>query len=203
MRIKRSEFGDRGWTLWTGNSGYGIQDDDPRLDDKKHDRKFELRRCDQAAMVLYEFLGDHNPEAFSPLAKNRDEAIDQLKHYMQLHRDGFRYFGSWLEEDGRFLPTLPSLDQPATDSDVTAGRAVFALENPGPRPDLDLPLASSWLGKEPDGHVFSFDPHYIPSRDIVILQVERDRDGTLIFGVSDGIGIHIVPSREIGSLHQP
>jgi hypothetical protein len=101
-------------------------------------------------------------------------------------------------EGGRFLPVLPPLERAATSEDVASGRAVFQLPDAGEKPVITTPLSAEWLTQKCSGTTFDGEFH---GREVVILQVERDRDGGLWFGIADGNGFHVVPDREIGMLH--
>jgi hypothetical protein len=155
-------------------------------------------------MCLLEVLGDREEDEFFPLAKDRDRRIEDLKQFLKTYQGNFRDFGDFMDggtgSDQSFLPVLRPLDRAATDDDVGAGKARFALEHPGKPPGLKPPFATEWLGRKPPGQSVSPDPEAIYSRSVVVLQVERDDKGELWFGVADGNGFHVVPSTEVGAL---
>ena len=188
-----------------GNGGLG--DGSPFLDETKFEREWQHRQCDRAAEQLLRLLGDHEEGTFEPLAKDRDEMVERLRRHMQRYRDRFRDLEQWVDggtgwaiEDGRFLPVLPALGRAATPEDVAAGLALFTLDSPGTPPDLVVPVAAEWLGRSRSGWIVGGDPDAPESRDVVVLQVERDAQGMLWFGVADGNGFHVVPSPEIGAM---
>jgi hypothetical protein len=185
----------------TGSS----RDGSAYLDEAVFDRKWELRYCDLAVPALLKLLGDHAEDRFQPLSRKRDETISELKHYLRIHRGRFRNLADhldggtgWAVEGGRFLPVLPQRTRAATREDVTAGLALFALDDPGPPPAIKVPVETYWLARKP--HFDNKDPDYTVDRQVVALQVERDSAGGLWFGVADGNGFFVVPAREIGSL---
>jgi hypothetical protein len=181
---------------------------EPRLaDESRYDRTWKTRRCDQAAALLGELLGDHAEDGFHPLAKDRDKKITELNQFLRIHQGTFRDFAGhldggtgWAVSGGRFLPVFPPMDHAATAADVAAGRARFALEAAGPPPLIRTPLVTEWYGRKPSGHVFSQDPNAVFGREVVVMQVERDSKGALWFGIADGNGFFVVPSAEIGAL---
>jgi len=72
------------------------------------------------------------------------------------------------------------------------------LPNAGEKPVMTTPLTAEWLAQKSSGTTFDGKFH---GRDVVILQVERDADGGLWFGIADGNGFHVVPDEEIGMLY--
>jgi hypothetical protein len=188
------------------NGNGNLDDGAPYLDTSKFDRTWNLRVCDRAAAGLLEMLGDHAQDTYEPLAKDRESTLGNLRDHLARYRGTFRELSDHLDggtgfsiEGGRFLPILPSLDRAATAADVAAGRAVFHLPAAGAKPAIRTPLASEWLAHKQAG--WSSDGKFY-GRDIVILQVERDADGGLWFGIADGNGFHVVPSKEIGALSE-
>jgi hypothetical protein len=198
---------DDEWELFhrEPNGNGNIDDGAPFLDETKYDREWKIRICDRACDALLKFLGDHAQETYLPISKDREAFINDLKTYLSRYRGTFRELSDYLDggtgfsiEGGRFLPILPPLDRAATGEDVTAGRAVFHLPNPGEKPVMQTPLNAEWFAKESSG--FRGDGKF-HGRDVIILQVERDADGGLWFGIADGNGFHVVPGKEIGMLH--
>ena len=202
--IKKDD--EDGWQLFhrepNGNGNLG--DATPYLDESKYDREWKLRVCDRACAALLKLLGDHTEKTYQPIAKDREKILDELRAYLARYRDTFQELSDYLDggtgfsiEGGRFLPILPPLDRAATSEDVAAGRAVFRLPNAGEKPVMTMPLCAEWLAQKSSGTTVGGPPH---GRFVVILQVERDADGGLWFGIADGNGFHVVPDKEIGIL---
>lgn len=197
---------DDKWKLFhrEPNGNGNLDDGTPFLDESKYDRNWKLRICDRACAGLLELLGDHTRETYQPLSKDREAFLNELRAYLARYRGTFREMSDYLDggtgfsiEGGRFLPILPPLDRAATSDDVAAGRARFHLPKAGTKPAIPTPLNAEWLARESSG--FRGDGKF-HGRDVVILQVERDADGGLWFGIADGNGFHVVPDKEIGML---
>lgn len=162
---------------------------------------WQLRRCDRAIIVLESLLGEFAQDTFQPLSKKRDETLKRMRDYMKRYRGKFENHEDALDE-GVYLPVLPSLGRPATSEDVEKGLARFSLDSPGGFPSLEWPAYSEWFAKEGRGWYID-DPDRPVFRDVVILQTEQSSDGGLWFGIADGTGFHVVPSKEIGALSFP
>ncbi|BCX46503.1 hypothetical protein HAHE_04110 [Haloferula helveola] len=166
-----------------------------RLLEDRSEWEEDDRICDAAARQLHVLLGNLKDKGYEP----SDEALKALGKRVRRNLPYYRELDYYLYDSsgfatsgGRFLPILPPLGRAATALDVSEGKAHFHLENPANMPEFRLPLNAWWHPESGDKN---------ERHEVVILQAERDADGGIRFGVSDGNGFHVVPDREIGVLY--
>ncbi|HEX4123498.1 MAG TPA: hypothetical protein VHY37_02150 [Tepidisphaeraceae bacterium] len=128
--------------------GYGIENTADPLLPKPGSGKVAIRVCDWYAEAISELDGAPPYEIYWPVAK-RDEQRPKLVAFLQRWGDRFRYtplqdtldFGFHNQDSGRM--TFPRLNRPATDADVAATAAIFALHG-GPVRVVSMP---AWPAK--------------------------------------------------------
>ncbi|HET6329100.1 MAG TPA: hypothetical protein VFG04_30735 [Planctomycetaceae bacterium] len=154
----------------------------PFVDPKMLKDAADERRCDRAALKLNLLVYGFAP--YHPLAKDADARLKEFKRVFDGFRDGFRlatqleiqflelpYGECW------FLPEWKPLSRPATQVDVTAGRAVFQLNGTGKVAPLKLPAVASAARSLP------FFPVISRPKLLLIVQAEIDAKGKTVYGV--------------------
>ncbi|HEV8000419.1 MAG TPA: hypothetical protein VGP63_11095 [Planctomycetaceae bacterium] len=154
----------------------------PFTDPKMLKDAAEERRCDRAALKLNLLVYGLSP--YHPLAKDADARLKEFKRVFDGFRDGFRLATpleiQFLElpyGECCFLPEWKPLSQPATQADVTAGRAVFQLDGKGKLAPLKLPAVASAARSLPFFSMIS------QSKLLLIVQAETDANGKTLYGV--------------------
>ncbi|MBI5722623.1 MAG: hypothetical protein HZA50_01600 [Planctomycetes bacterium] len=163
------------------------------------------RISDLAAMEL-------NAQVFGltychPLAEDSDRRMaalrEELDKYMPVIRPVFDeensgigmglYIGS--EKINGFVPEISLLGRPATEKDVTDGKAIFHLGGKGQVADVKLP-ATGILKKDQEklGNSMIFGHN---SKRFFIVQAEKDADGKVFFGIIEENNIRKVPLEDV------
>lgn len=133
---------------WSGR-GLSFTKDDPA---PPSDAVFDFRICDIYANEISYLPGGPECSLFWPVEK-RDKGVAACIAYLQRYGNNFRYdpnipqtplFGS---DDTPIH--FPILDQPATPTDVSTGRAIFSLSGSPRLVKMPLPVSATWT-RRPD-----------------------------------------------------